>query len=254
MNRSFGLVALAASVMGVGGLIAYTRSLDPAPIFKTIDYKGAGASYRYTVYAPPRNHSDAPLPLVVFLHGTGEVGRDGKKHLKVGLAPFVYESAVQRRCPPRFVALFPQAQSIADWSPGSAETYLLFDYIEDVCRQYPIDQRRIYLTGHSIGANGVWALAAQYPHRWAALVPICGWSDPTVASRIAHIPVWIYQGARDDDPGLVENVREMTRALRRTGGTPRYTELPDDGHFIWPRVFSDPELFDWLLAQRTPER
>lgn len=241
---------IAASILGLGWLVLHTRRLDPSLVFRMVDYEEMdGTRLRYAIYSPPDPRSDEALPLVVFLHGSKEVGVDGKKHLKVGLAPFIYEAAMQRRSPPPFFALFPQAQTLADWSARSIETHRLLDYIDHVCDHYPIDRDRIYLTGHSIGGNGVWSLAARYPDRWAALVPISGWSDPDAAPAIAHLPVWVFQGGRDE-AGLVENTRAMIRALRRAGGTPRYTEFPNEGHFIWERVFSRPDLFDWLLQQR----
>ena len=39
---------------------------------------------------------------------------------------------------------------------------------------HPVDRGRVYLTGISMGGYGAWALAALYPTRFAALVPICG--------------------------------------------------------------------------------
>src|SRR5579875_3676262 len=244
------MMAAIASALGFGWLALYTRGLDPSRVFHVVEYEGVGGTpLSYPIYVGDTPRSSEPLALVVFLHGTREVGTDGKKHLKVGLAPFIYEAAMGRLSLPPFAALFPQAQTVADWSAGSTETHRLLDYIDHVCEHYPIDRDRIYLTGHSIGGNGVWSLAARYPRRWAALVPICGWGDPDDVPAIAHIPMWVFQGSQDE-PGLVANAHAMIQALSRAGGTPRYTELPNEGHFIWEQVFSRPDLFDWLLQQR----
>ena len=44
------------------------------------------------------------------------------------------------------------------------------------------DPRRVYLTGFSMGGYGTWSLsAAKYPHRFAAIVLVCGgiqWPTP----------------------------------------------------------------------------
>ena len=37
---------------------------------------------------------------------------------------------------------------------------------------YNVDESRIYLIGHSMGAIGTWALGAKYPRTWAALVVV----------------------------------------------------------------------------------
>jgi hypothetical protein len=42
----------------------------------------------------------------------------------------------------------------------------------------------------------------------------------------------------------------MIDAIRKAGGQPKYTELEGQGHIIWQRVFTDPELMTWLFAQR----
>ena len=46
---------------------------------------------------------------------------------------------------------------------------------------YKVDESRIYLIGHSMGAIGTWALGAKYPDIWAALVPFSGVGAPTLA-------------------------------------------------------------------------
>jgi predicted peptidase len=60
-------------------------------------------------------------------------------------------------------------------------------------------------------------------------VPLCGGGDPRKAARFKDVPIWAFQGAKDD---LVpaERSREMVEALRRIGGRVRYTEFPDADH------------------------
>jgi predicted peptidase len=45
----------------------------------------------------------------------------------------------------------------------------------------------------------------------------------------------------------------MIRALRETGGQPRYTELPDVAHDAWTAAFAHPDLRPWLFSQRRSE-
>jgi hypothetical protein len=42
----------------------------------------------------------------------------------------------------------------------------------------------------------------------------------------------------------------MVEALRRAGAEPRYTEYPGVGHNAWQRAYQEPDLADWLFAQR----
>jgi hypothetical protein len=42
----------------------------------------------------------------------------------------------------------------------------------------------------------------------------------------------------------------MIAALKKAGGSPRYTEFAGVGHEIWDRVFKEPALVEWLFAQQ----
>jgi hypothetical protein len=42
----------------------------------------------------------------------------------------------------------------------------------------------------------------------------------------------------------------MIAAMKRAGGNPRYTEYKGIGHDIWELVFKEPELEEWLFAQK----
>ncbi len=71
-----------------------------------------------------------------------------------------------------------------------------------VKRLYPVDERRIYLTGHSMGGHGTWHVGAMFPDQFAAIGPSAGW-----------ISFWTY---RYDGRGDTTPVRRM---LRRSTGT-----------------------------------
>ncbi|MCY2968167.1 MAG: prolyl oligopeptidase family serine peptidase [Planctomycetota bacterium] len=53
----------------------------------------------------------------------------------------------------------------------------VFEAIEAVCRQYPIDRDRIVLRGMSMGASGTWHLGLKHPERFVAPGPYCGYVD-----------------------------------------------------------------------------
>jgi len=53
----------------------------------------------------------------------------------------------------------------------------VFEAIEDVCRRYNIDRRRIVLRGMSMGASGTWHLGLKHPDRFVAIGPYCGYVD-----------------------------------------------------------------------------
>jgi predicted peptidase len=86
------------------------------------------------------------------------------------------------------------------------------------------------------------------PEMFAAAVPICGGGDVTKAERIARLPVWAFHGNQDTVVPTSRS-RDMIEAMRKAGGSPRYTEAPGVGHGVWDVAFGNPELAKWLFAQ-----
>lgn len=200
--------------------------------------------WKYTLFVPAEYKGDRLYPLLVYLHGYGSRGIDGSKPTTDGPGPFIKE----RENMFDMLLLFPQSET-GSWEADSADAQRTMAILAEVVREYAVDQQRIYLTGTSAGGFGVWSLAARYPHKWAAIVPICGGGDPDSAEIIKHIPSWCFHGARDTVID-VEQSRRMISALRDTGANPHYTEYPDAGHGCWRRAYTTPELWNWLRRQR----
>lgn len=120
--------------------------------------------------------------------------------------------------------------------------------LDSIIKVYPIDTNRIYVMGLSMGGYGVWDIIARLPNKFAAAVPICGGADLKTAPKIAHIPIWVFHGAKD---GVVpvERSRRMVAELKKYGGKPIYTEYPNVHHGAWYPAFKNPELFKWLFQQ-----
>ncbi len=118
-----------------------------------------------------------------------------------------------------------------------------------------IDANRLYLTGLSMGGYGAWEAAERWPDYWAAVAPISGAGDPSVAARLVNLPIWAFHSA--DDPIVpVSGSRDMIAAIEAAGGHPKYTEFTNMGHGSWlaPYTIMDkpsptPDFFSWLFAQ-----
>lgn len=203
---------------------------------------------RYRLYEPP--NTVAPLPVILFLHGAGEMGRDGVAQTTVGIGPAI------RKNPERFPALvvFPQASHGYGWRERNLSEAL--SALDDVMRDHHVDEDRVYVTGISMGGYGAWAAALQQPERFAAVVPICGGLDPSAgfplieaAARLKHLPHWVFHGEADNIIPVLQS-RMMVDALRLAGCDLRYTEYPRVKHNSWDPAYAEPELMPWLLAQR----
>ncbi|AMV37887.1 redoxin domain-containing protein [Planctomyces sp. SH-PL62] len=206
-----------------------------------------GGESRYVVYIPGDYDAARPSPAILFLHGSGAIGTDGRGHIGA-----LAKAIARWDGPFPFVTVFPQAPS-GDWRPGSGHGDLAIAVLDDVLRQYSVDADRVALTGVSMGGEGTWALAAVYPERWSAIVPLCGGGDPKTVARFARVPCWSFQGADDRmiPPSLS---REMVRALRQAGGRSIYTEFPGVGHNCWDRAYTRADLFEWLGQRRRGSR
>jgi predicted peptidase len=203
-----------------------------------------GSEAKYVVFIPRDYDGGKAFPLILFLHGSGAIGTDGRSHVQGGLAKAIRD----REATFRFIAVFPQAH-FGGWEAGSKDGQRALAILDEVQKRFRVDRTRVYLTGLSMGGEGTWSLAAAHPGRWAAIVPICGGGDPKVAPKIKDIPCWCFHG--DADRVIpVKLSRVMVRALRQAGGQPLYHEYPGVDHNCWERAYATPDLYEWLLEQR----
>jgi poly(3-hydroxybutyrate) depolymerase len=193
----------------------------------------------YLLYLPKDYTRQEKWPLVLFLHGSGERGQD-LELVKVHGPPKL--AGAGKEFP--FIAVSPQCAKESRW-----ENHRLIALLDDLSRRYRVDEDRIYVTGLSMGGAGTWNLAAAIPDRLAAIAPICGGGDPGITKRIAALPTWIFQGAKDSEKS-VEQAQAMFDALQKNGGSPKYTLYPEAGHDAWTETYNNPEFYTWLLSQK----
>lgn len=180
------------------------------------------------------------VPLIVFLHGSGERGADLNK-VKAWGPPAIVEK--DPNFP--FMVVSPQVPEGQWW-----DTYLLKSMLDDVLKRYNVDPKRVYLTGISMGGYGAWDLAIRHPEYFAAVAPICGGGLARMAGRLKDVPVWAFHGLKDDAVPEQESAR-MVEALKAQGGNVKYTVLPEAGHVeAWVHAYGEAGLFDWFAQQR----
>jgi predicted peptidase len=238
--------------------------LEDSIIYTGGEYRDHAFKYRLLLpvdHDPAARPGGKSWPLILFLHGAGERGSDNAAQLKY--LPELMALPEHREKHRAFV-LAPQCPANRTWSAVDMKTMAasrsagptdearaVLAMLDGVMRNHPVDPRRVYLTGLSMGGYGAWDLAARRPDLWAAVVPICGGGDPGTAARMKDLPIWAFQGAKD--PVVPpERSREMVEAVRRAGGNPRTTEYADGAHDSWTPAYRDPDLLAWLFAQRKP--
>lgn len=238
----FALLGLAAAVPALARPRAAATRLG-ANVKKT---STVHSRINYLVFLPksysPKSYSpqDEGVPLIVFLHGSGERGSDLEK-VKAWGPPAIAEKNPDFP----FMVLSPQLPEGEWW-----HALTLKGMLDEVLARYNVDKRRVYLTGLSMGGYGAWDFASRYPDYFAALAPVCGGGIARMAGSMRAIPTWVFHGKKDDAVPEEESAR-MVDALKAAGGNVKYTMLPEAGHVdAWVHAYGEAGLFDWLLQQR----
>lgn len=197
----------------------------------------------YVLYTPDAyKDSKEDFPLIVFLHGAGERGTDLSKVSVHGPLQYIKEGNKINA-----VILAPQCPEGVYWQPHEVAAL-----VKKVIKENRIDENRVYLTGLSMGGYGVWATGGEYPELFAAMAPVCGAIYRPIYRNISHIqkmPIWVFHGALDDVVSPA-NSNEMVKTLKVAGSDVKYTVYPFANHNSWTETYNNPELYEWMLAQK----
>jgi predicted peptidase len=205
----------------------------------------------YRAIETPGRIGDEKIALIVFLHGDWQDGTDNASQLAgYGNGSMeLIDRAIAGGVPIVYAA--PQTTG-AYWPPERVEAV-----VRDALSRWPIDPKRVILTGISDGGTGVWDTLKTWPQCFAAGVPMSGMTELTGLATIRDVPQWIFHGDADNDTnvetgygGAMVGSRAVVRELRAVGGAPVYTEYPNEQHVIWHRAYGESGLLPWMLGQR----
>jgi predicted peptidase len=220
----------------------------------------------YYEYLPAGyEQGDKKYPLLIILHGMGELG-NGESEL----------SKILRNGPMKLIAnkTFPESFTVKDstfkfivfapqflhWPwPGTVNA--IIDYAVSL---YNVDRRRIYLSGLSMGGGATWECVGnsrKYAGMIAAIVPVCGASlaDSVKADIIAgsNLPVWATHNQSDPVVTVMYTDKYISyiNAAPSPPATPaRKTIFSDPGHNAWSKTY-DPaykengmNVYEWMLS------
>jgi len=239
-------------------LIAVATAEEPVPNkFNALEFKGKDDGVlKYQFFVPKKSKSKEKSPLLIFLHGAGERGDNNTSQLKHGrsaMKKFGEDTngyVIAPQCPRETTWCLTSWKAKEHRMPEvSKPMALLKQVIDQTMKDYPIDPNRVYVMGLSMGGFGTFDAIQRYPEIFAAAVPICGGGDVEGAKTMKDIPIWAFHGDKDTAIN-VSRSRDMVAALKKVGGSIKYTEYPGKGHGIWNTVFADQEMWKWLIAQK----
>jgi predicted peptidase len=231
---------------------------------------GPAQSYAYadSVVLPyrlfePKREDEKSYPMVVFLHGAGGIGTDNLSQFRDLIVPPTVWAFPENQAKHPCYILVPQGSDWPCWPHSRIPA--LKALLDSVIAKNPIDPKRIYITGLSMGGMGTWAIIQEHPNFFAAAVPICGGGDMDELDGIInhHLPIWAFHGILDpiinidsyDKRFGIEDAwtgqRKLVKELisRRMEPKPKYTWYPDVEHNAWDGAYSDPLLLDWIFSQ-----
>ncbi|MBE2894570.1 alpha/beta hydrolase-fold protein [Spirabiliibacterium falconis] len=227
----------------------------------------------YRLYVPKTDKNNL-YPLTVFLHGSGQVGKDNLAQLLSS------QGAIATLSSEEGFVIAPQYESIFDpfdvdngfhWQTENRRK-LLNMIIEKTLKQYPqIDKKRIYLIGLSRGAEGALYLLLDNPDLFAGALLISGREAYTKElmdgnaseqnlDKIKHLPIWFFHSRQDKIAPVHGTIRNVEILKKLGADNIKYTEFnfnhtPDNGfisnnaHNAWEAVFNSKSAVEWLLSQ-----
>jgi predicted peptidase len=241
--------------------------------FFRLHNQDCASPHEVVAYRPDNHEEIEKLPVIIFLHGSGERGLDAGMPLKdIGLVVSDYWLPA--------VVMFPQCDHEHRAFYGDMEERVL-SCINRALNEFNGDPDRIYLIGFSMGGSSNLWLAARHPELFAGIVciaPGITWlgSEPppklpsevkelfdsmfvasnrteAIAKNVQNVPIWFLQGTYDQ-PCPIEETRSLITELRTLGKEPVVTEYEGAGHEILDRALREHGVFDWLFSQNRHSR
>ncbi|MHA2100147.1 MAG: T9SS type A sorting domain-containing protein, partial [Candidatus Kariarchaeaceae archaeon] len=263
MNPGFALWPAQGTVRNDMGSFGATDSASLQPtsyqmieefLYETFD----GLPYR--IAYPYDYDSTQNYPLTIILHGSGMGGTNNFTHVWLGM----YWRCNAQHYGYNDFTVVPQSPS-GEW-PAATQN-ILYNLIQNLLNSLPIDSTRIVSTGWSAGGWGTCNLLQNYPHLFAAGIPISG---VTPGSNLKNIPLWLFHGAADENVGVgtsrsmiseleniglsairTEEISEIELDNAITGGAQLlYSEYEGANHFITRYTYDNYYLYKWLKLQR----
>lgn len=209
---------------------------------------------RYLIWFPPGYTVGDDLPLVVFLHGSGDDDYDSRWLTSLGLPAVLEFEEVPSDKP--FVLLAPQAAPGTSWDMGRQPESVVA-LVDEVLTAYQLDEDDVSLTGLSMGGCGTWHLATQFPGRFKTAASLSGSGYGTTSlpedldvCALSDVEIRGYHGSQDMISLPELNAAVIEEWEERCGADIDFRIVDGAGHFAtFEEVYRDPDFYDWLLKE-----
>lgn len=198
-----------------------------------------GLEIPYNLHIPENATPD--MPVIFWLHGMGYLGKNLPEDY--GVIHKVNELNEER-----FIIVQPTARY--GWHVKEQFKAVL-ELVDFVISEYRADSNRIILTGHSLGAIGVWYYAENASEYWAAVIPVANHcTTPLKAMYEEDFSVWAICGewdTYDNRHGSEKTANKL--AEDNPYRDVRYIEMEGCSHNDMAEAPYTVEFFNWAFAQ-----
>ena len=209
-----------------------------------------GNSLPYNLYVPKDYSASKKYPVILFLHGAGEMGTDNETQINGIRNLLHYNADFVSQC----ILICPQSN---EWWNLDRNAYgdekgtlgSALHLLQKIQSTYSCDKNRIYVTGLSMGGYATWDILERYGDIFAAAAPLCGGGNSDNGAAFKNIPIRIYHGTNDQTVSF-SNSQKMYNAIIAAGGNKvKLYALEGYGHDVWSFAYKCRHLSSWLFAQ-----
>lgn len=242
-------------------LIVYKFSQAQA----NMDIGTSPAGTEYLIYIPKNYDPGKSYPLLVYLHGAQAIGPTISCSFGKGLpgainnASNTFFDTLQMFVVAPHVKLGEKCSDIAnndyEWDPAMVD-----EVVTSIIDNYNIDENRVFGSGISLGAKGIWDYALAYPDKLIGLAPFSGNAPIDNICSLSGVAVWAFHGEADgtippvggdDRKGSQTIVEAINDCPTQPYLRPHLTLFEAKGHNGWDQVYdlsAGYNLYEWLLS------
>lgn len=198
-------------------------------------------NWLYYLYVPENVKKYEKMPLIVFLHGSDERGKNLRLLENYGFAKYIKNGKKYNA----FI-LIPQLPSAGTWRSGFDK---LISLIDTVKQQYNIDSNRISVSGFSLGAGDIANGMEKYNNYFSSAVLIApGGRGSSYAKYFVNIPTQVFNGS-NDSYSYNSTTKGFVDTLKSLGGEVTYTTYNGLGHNVVDKVFENGIVVEWMISK-----
>lgn len=214
-------IALLILPIAVTGQTAEDSAIVTPGLHTTILSRADEPPVHYAIFIPRGYSPSKSVPLILALHfavPAGNASGAGRDVLQILVAPALAELG----------AIIVAPDSVrGTWSTPENETAVIA-LLDSIQARYPIDKKKVAVTGYSMGGAGAWHFAQKFPERFSAVIPVAGM--PPQSSDGWRLPVLAIH-SRDDQVVPFAPTEARIAELQKSGVNAKLIALTGITHF-----------------------